>query len=363
MGVCVSTGPSTSGLTPAQRNELERERARDKQIERGIKDSFEKDSEEHKLLLLGPGESGKSTLFKQAIKLYGEGFNEEKRATYTDVIYENIIDNMKILIMQCEQFKLPLAESSASSSSFVLSRKYQAAFTKTVAEHIQILWKDEAICQAYDRRSSFQLTESCRYFFDKVMEVCEEDYIPSYDDVLRVRAKSTGITETKFQINEGKFKMLDVGGQRNERRKWVHCFDKVTAVIFVAALSEYDQVLVEDDETNRMIEAVTLFGDICNDETFRNTSIILFLNKNDLFQEKIQKVDLNCCFEDYDGGCDYETAVNFIQDTFLDQNEQDDKDVFVYITNATNTENINVTYTAVQHIVLKEALKRTGLLR
>jgi hypothetical protein len=85
--------------------------------------------------------------------------------------------------------------------------------------------------------------------------------------------------------------MYDVGGQRNERKKWIHCFDDVTAVIFVASLSEYDQVrtevgfpspprplrhprlaiasalwqvLYEDNTVNRMDEAVTLFADIAN---------------------------------------------------------------------------------------------------
>ena len=41
--------------------------------------------------------------------------------------------------------------------------------------------------------------------------------------------------------------MVDVGGQRSERRKWIHCFENVTSIMFLVALSEYDQVLVESD--------------------------------------------------------------------------------------------------------------------
>ena len=95
--------------------------------------------------------------------------------------------------------------------------------------------------------------------------------------------------------------MLDVGGQRSERRKWIHCFDKVSAVLFVAALSEYDQVLREDDSQNRMKESLLLFDEICNSPWFRTTAFILFLNKMDLFKEKIQRVNLNVCFQDYSG--------------------------------------------------------------
>ena len=95
--------------------------------------------------------------------------------------------------------------------------------------------------------------------------------------------------------------MLDVGGQRSERRKWIHCFDCVTAVIFCASLSEYDQVLREDDSQNRMKESILLFDEICNSPWFRDTTFLLFLNKTDLFREKIPRVPLSVCFPDFPG--------------------------------------------------------------
>ncbi len=81
----------------------------------------------------------------------------------------------------------------------------------------------------------------------------------------------------------------------------MHCFQDVTAVIFCVALSEYDLKLQEDDETNRMHESVKLFKEICNSKWFVDTSMILFLNKKDLFEQKIQHVDLNICFPEYRG--------------------------------------------------------------
>ena len=87
-------------------------------------------------------------------------------------------------------------------------------------------------------------------------------------------------------------KCTNLGGQRNEQKKWIHCFDDVTAVIFVAALSEYDQVLFEDASTNQMVEAVDLFAEICNNHFFTNSSMVLLLNKKDLFEEKITHVDI-----------------------------------------------------------------------
>eukprot|EP00478_Filoreta_tenera_P000352 GABV01000352.1.p3 GENE.GABV01000352.1~~GABV01000352.1.p3 ORF type:complete len:110 (-),score=48.38 GABV01000352.1:361-690(-) len=107
--------------------------------------------------------------------------------------------------------------------------------------------------------------------------------------MLRVRVRTTGIVETEFEIDNRRYKMVDVGGQRNERRKWIHCFENVTSIIFVVAISAYDQVLFEDDQTNRMHEALKLFNEICHSHWFHGTSIILFLNKNDIFQEKSKK--------------------------------------------------------------------------
>ena len=72
------------------------------------------------------------------------------------------------------------------------------------------------------------------------------DYLPSDQDVLRSRLRTTGITETLFELGQLNYHMFDVGGQRSERKKWVHCFEGVHCLMFVAALSGYDQCLVED---------------------------------------------------------------------------------------------------------------------
>ena len=125
------------------------------------------------------------------------------------------------------------------------------------------------------------------------------------------------------------YRLFDVGGQRSERKKWIHCFEDVTAIIFCVAMSEYDQVLHEDETTvrnetffyfwhcidwlaiigfwccasiqNRMQESLKLFDSICNNKWFTDTSIILFLNKKDLFEEKIKKSPLTICFPEYTG--------------------------------------------------------------
>lgn len=95
--------------------------------------------------------------------------------------------------------------------------------------------------------------------------------------------------------------MFDVGGQRSERKKWIHCFENVTTILFLVAISEYDQLLFEDETVNRMQEALTLFDSICNSRWFVKTSIILFLNKIDRFKEKLPISPMKNYFPDYEG--------------------------------------------------------------
>eukprot|EP01083_Nonionella_stella_P106233 306261_1 len=86
-------------------------------------------------------------------------------------------------------------------------------------------------------------------------------YKPTEEDILLVRTPTTGVISSTFDINCNKFMIFDVGGQRSERNKWIHCFDSVTAVLFVASLSCYDQALFELDYVNAMQEALNLFDE------------------------------------------------------------------------------------------------------
>jgi len=141
----------------------------------------------------------------------------------------------------------------------------------------------------------------------------------------------------------------------------MHCFQDVTAVIFCVALSEYDLKLQEDDRTNRMHESLKLFKEICNSKWFSDTSMILFLNKRDLFAEKIERVDLKVCFEDYNGGKNYKNASEYIKDKFSAQNDNPSKVIYTHLTCATDTDNITVVFKAVREIILRKFIDEQGI--
>jgi len=160
--------------------------------------------------------------------------------------------------------------------------------SETYVSNLRMLWKDDGIQKAFARSSEFQLNDSTGYFMDELDRITAQGYVPNEQDVLRCRAKTTGITEIEFKVGQNKFKLVDVGGQRSERKKWIHCFQDVTAVLFCVSLSEFDQKLYEDETVNRIDESLKLFDEICNSHWFEKNNIILFLNKKDLFLKKLE---------------------------------------------------------------------------
>lgn len=184
-------------------------------------------------------------------------------------------------------------------------------------------------------------------YFDSIDRIAAPDYIPNDQDVLRSRVKTTGITETTFIIGDLTYRMFDVGGQRSERKKWIHCFENVTTILFLVAISEYDQLLFEDETVNRMQEALTLFDSICNSRWFVKTSIILFLNKIDRFKEKLPVSPMKNYFPDYEGGSDYAAACDYILNRFVSLNQHETKQIYTHFTCATDTMQIRFVMAAV----------------
>jgi hypothetical protein len=105
-----------------------------------------------------------------------------------------------------------------------------------------------------------------------------------------------------------------------------------SSILFVASLSEFDQLL-KDEDVNRMMEGITLFDEIVNSKRFKETPIFLFFNKIDVFTRKMEKKNLSELFPEYEGGNDVESGVQFIKQKYLSKIENKER-LRVYVTNA-----------------------------
>ncbi|GAB1201849.1 G protein alpha subunit [Aspergillus pseudonomiae] len=237
----------------------------------------------------GSGESGKSTIVKQMKIIHQNGYTVEELALYRLTVCKNLLDCAKSLVGAYHQFSLE--PSSQKVRDYV---QYISDYNIDPDPHTTLDVKHPAS------------------FFEEAKRIASADFIPNVNDVLRARTKTTGIYETRFTMGQLSIHMFDVGGQRSERKKWIHCFENVTSIIFCVALSEYDQVLLEESNQNRMMESLVLFDSVVNSRWFMRTSIILFLNKVDLFRQKLPRSPLSNYFPDYSGGNDVNRAAKYL---------------------------------------------------
>lgn len=351
-------GGSKEDVDAKQRNEV---------IDNQLKKDRMMMRNEIKMLLLGAGESGKSTILKQ-MKLIHEGsYSNKERETYKEIIYSNTVQSMHVILDAMEMMGIAIHHPNGQAySDIIMNQPHQIeadTLDPAVTDAIVNLWKDPGVRECFARSREYQLNDSASYYFDSIVRIGDSNYLPSDQDVLRSRVKTTGITETNFEIGDLKYRMFDVGGQRSERKKWIHCFENVTAIVFLVAISEYDQMLYEDESINRMQEALVLFDSICNSRWFVRTSIILFLNKIDLFKEKLPLSPIANFFPDYTGGCDLQLACDYFSSRFQALNQSHStKQIYQHYTCATDTNQIKFVLSAVNDIVIQVNLRDCGLL-
>jgi GTPase SAR1 family protein len=346
-----------------------------------------------KILLLGSGESGKSTIFKQLVQRYGgAGYSEETRAAYRPAIVANVLLNMRMLVQQSVALHTPIfptrySESLAADAAVILAARPSAVpqaddsdssaqlpplLSESLAASISRLWDDGGIQRTFSMRSRFQLPDCADYFLSRVADLTKLGYVPTFDDVCHVRARTVGVVSATLKAAKpAPLQLVDVGGQRSERGSWFHVFPDVSVLLFVVSLAEYDLTLAEGPSValppdgssldapqapNRMHDSLTLFGEICSSKFFQKSSIVLLLNKSDLFRTKIECVDgtstpLSQIFPEYErGATDVAAATAFIKTQFLAQVK---RPVSTHVLCATDGANVEEVYRRVQELIKK----------
>lgn len=366
------------------------DKARSREIDEYLESQNAIYKKNHRLLLLGAGESGKSTLVKQMKILHKDGFSDEERAQMASDIRNNVRDAVMTILNAMETLDPPINFKSKGNyhrAQWLLQNADISDFTfpNDFYVYVKALWVDEDFQSCFQRSNEYQLIDSAQYFFERIDEIRNRNYLPNDQDILRCRVLTTEITETRFQVGKSgekvSFHMFDVGGQRDQRRKWIQCFNDVTAIIFVVACSSYDVALREDRNRNRLTESVDLFKSVWNNRFLKLVAIILFLNKQDLLHDKIMagKSRLEDYYPDFirykipeknlrDSPDEVIRARYFIRDLFLGIASVDkdtvhkDHDCFPHFTCAVDTKNIEKIFNSCRLIIQREHLRKMGIL-
>ncbi|XP_034105879.1 G protein alpha q subunit-like [Drosophila albomicans] len=338
-----------------------------KEIEKIIKADRKKMDYVIKLLLLGTGESGKTTFLKQMRIINGDKFSDEEKLSYTKNVYRNIFMAMQSMIKAMEELEIPYSDVENIDRAELISL-IDCGTIETLKDPflsaIKYLWKDFGIQKCYSRRKEYYLIDSAEYFLCEIERIEKTDYIPSEQDILRVRSATTGINQYDIEMDRFVLRMVDVGGQPAERKKWIHCFENVNLIIFLVSISEYDQNLPESENVNRLEESKALFKTIVNSHWFQKSAFVLFLNKIDQFEEQIKDQDKQLVkFYPLYGGPkgDSNAARDFIRSMFLSLNNDYERDLYCHYTCATDTSNITLVFAAVKDTIMRTLLETINL--
>ncbi|KAF5385588.1 hypothetical protein D9757_006751 [Collybiopsis confluens] len=348
MGACLSS----SGVEISAH-----EKALHRQAEKELREHKAKLAQQVKVLLLGSGDSGKSTILKQMRLIHRVPFSAQEIEFFRQLIFLNLTQQgLKYVLEAMEEMELKVSEENLSYVDLIDSAPdVRDGEPYPPSYHIPLtkLWADPNLQQAYERGNEVALPENLFYYFSQLDRLFEPGFQPSEQDIIHARARTIGITETTFTLRDHEMLMVDVGGQKSERRKWIHCFQDVTSILFLVSLSGYDQCLVEERDANQMQDAMTIWDSICHSQWFKQTSIILFLNKNDLFEKKIPHSDIKNFFPDYEGEPgDAKAGREYFKKRFGRLAQKADKtkerEIYIHTTTATDTALLRVVMAAVE---------------
>ncbi|EPS99657.1 hypothetical protein FOMPIDRAFT_1024123 [Fomitopsis schrenkii] len=360
MGACMSSGPIDVS---------EEDKKRHREAEKSLREAKSRLAKQVKVLLLGSGDSGKSTILKQMRLIHRVPFSPQEVESYRQLVFNNLTHGMKYVIDAMDEMELSVLPDHEDFIQMVIDAadlKDGEPFPMDYYDPLKKLWEDPNVQKAWERGNEAALPDNLVYYFSGLDRLFEPTYVPNEQDIVQARARTIGITETMFQLKDHEMLMVDVGGQKSERRKWIHCFQDVTSILFLVSLSGYDQCLVEDRDANQMQDAMTIWDSICHSQWFKNTSIILFLNKNDLFEKKVLHSDIRNFFPDYDGPtADPAAGRDYFKKRFArlaQKANQKEREVYIHTTTATDTEMLRVVMAAVEGIILRQSLQTAALI-
>lgn len=331
----------------------------------GNKSGKSRKTKEHlKVLILGISGSGKSTFTKQMKIIHDGGFSDAELSLYKDVLLNNLIVGMKELVKQAEKLEIKVkTDNRKHARYFTELENAELAWDPKMARKIKKLWDDNALKQTWAAAPGYQLQmTNMEYLMGRLEVITHPSYVPTNEDMLHARQRTTGSQKTTFTKDKITWELVDVGGQRPERAKWEFVMKEgAHAVIFFAALDEFNMISSEEKEKKTKMEiSMDVFSEVLNSPVTKGTCTLLFLNKVDLFEKKIQNPASFKEFQkslEYSGPPKVEDCFNFVKDKFTSLIKDENADLHCHITCALDTEAMTTVFQAVKENIFMKRIE------
>ncbi|KAI8906939.1 guanine nucleotide binding protein, alpha subunit [Gorgonomyces haynaldii] len=316
------------------------------------------------ILLLGPGDSGKSTVLKQMTLLHGNGFTDEDRDKHSRQIQEFVFVNIQRIVRHIHKERLEWGESLPVTLAAKELETLELTEEGLTDKHTQLVLTI-ASCHLFQAKAqeweTLGLHSSAEYFFKDIKSIMAKDYKAKDKDILNFRKKTEYISETIFEIEKKFWHIIDVAGQKDKRSRWTSYMEKrVSGVMYVFSCAAYNEQMEEEQQTNRIMDALTLFAVIASDKMLKLTSIIALFNKYDLLEYKISKYKIKDYLKNYTGIQQKRQYVEWLQDQFYNIGKERNVKVYTHKTTATDRTLMRNVIDSVKDNMLRMATKDYG---
>ena len=219
---------------------------------------------------------------KQLRLLNAKSFTQEERIVFRAQIHEFILRNIKILLQ---------GRTLHQNGNYIIN--LNLAKDQELPDEawpiIDSLWQNHAIKRDFINRSFPGIDDNVGMFLDRLELIKIQDYIPTDDDILLCSHRTEAITETVIPFRDKKIRLVDLVGQTLHRTKWANYFtNDITGIIFVLSAIGYCQTVLEnEDEKNRLIDALEVFESLVHHPMLDPKSFIVFVNKMDLLPQRL----------------------------------------------------------------------------
>jgi len=299
--------------------------------------------------------------------LHCNGFRKSEISSYRIILIQNLFLGLKeILSIARDKISKQNIKYLKAIEKF---NPYEDTINERIILYVQKLWEDEAVREVVNKSilaNSFEYINIVRHIMKTgVNRLLDSSFMPTNNDILHIRQRTAGITETKFKKDRYLWNFIDVGGQRVERKKWIDLNKNLTAIIFVASLIDYNIVSEDDPKKTRMEESLDVWDEILDGRYIRNMPIILFFNKIDLFKKSIKRCSLRKVFKSYDGDDNVENGQRFIMRLYLKRLSRhrniNPNSVRCHFICALDTENIRIVYSDIKDHIIRQRLALSGI--